>query len=114
MDQPLSPACHGKKIFFEAPIRIDYGYNLPFGNNLQVGFDCLFLDCAPIIIGDNCLMAPGVHIYAALHTIDPKHRKNDEEYYQLAYPVNIGDSVWIGGRAVICPGVTIAAMKIFL
>lgn len=107
MDKLFHPACHGKKLFLEAPIRVDYGYNLTFGNNLQVNFDCVFLDCAPITIGDNCLMAPGVHIYAATHPVDPKHRKDDDEYYELAYPVKIGNNVWIGGKAVICPGVTI-------
>lgn len=49
----------------------------------------------------------GVHIYAATHPIDPKHRKDDDEYYELAFPVKIGNNVWIGGKAVICPGVTI-------
>lgn len=107
MDKLFNPACHGKKLFLEAPIRADYGYNLTFGNNLQVNFDCVFLDCAPITIGDNCLMAPGVHIYAATHPIDPKHRKDDDDYYELALPVKIGDNVWIGGKSVICPGVTI-------
>lgn len=107
MDQLFNPACRGKKLFLEAPLRIDYGYNLTFGNNLQVNFDCVFLDCAPITIGDNCLMAPSVHIYAATHPIDPKYRKDDAEYYELAFPVTIGNNVWIGGKAVICPGVTI-------
>lgn len=107
MDELFNPACRGKKLFIEAPLRVDYGYNLTFGNNLQVNFDCVFLDCAPITIGDNCLMAPGVNIYAATHPIDPKYRKDDDEYYELTSPVKIGDNVWIGGKAVICPGVTI-------
>lgn len=58
MDELFNPACRGKKLFLESPMRVDYGYNLTFGNNLQVNFDCVFLDCAPITIGDNCLMAP--------------------------------------------------------
>lgn len=107
LDELLSPACHGKKLFIEAPFRVDYGYNLTFGNNLQANFDCVFLDCAPITIGENCLMAPGVHIYAATHPVDAKYRQDNDEYYELAYPVKIGDNVWIGGKAIICPGVTI-------
>lgn len=107
LDELLNPACRGKKLFLEAPFRVDYGYNLTFGNNLQVNFDCVFLDCAPITIGDNCLMAPGVHIYAATHPVDAKYRQDNEEYYELAFPVKIGNNVWIGGKAVICPGVTI-------
>lgn len=107
LDQLLHPNCRGRKIFLEPNFRVDYGYNLEFGNNLQANYDCVFLDCAPIKIGENCLMAPGVHIYAATHPLDAKYRKNDEKYYELAYPVTIGDNCWLGGRAVICPGVTI-------
>lgn len=107
LDELLNPICRGKKLFIESPFRVDYGYNLFFGNNLQANFDCVFLDCAPITIGDNCLMAPGVHIYAATHPLNPKYRKDDDEYYELAFPVKIGDNCWIGGKAVICPGVTI-------
>lgn len=107
VDQLFNPACRGKKFIIEAPLRVDYGYNLTFGNNFQCNFDCVFLDCAPITIGDNCLMAPSVHIYGATHPIDPKYRQDNDEYYELAFPVKIGNNVWIGGKAVICPGVTI-------
>lgn len=107
LDELLNPACKGKKLFIEPTLRVDYGYNLTFGNNLGVNFDCVFLDCAPITIGDNCLMAPGVHIYAATHPVDAKYRQDNEDYYELAYPVKIGNNCWIGGRAIICPGVTI-------
>lgn len=107
LDQLLHPNCRGRQIFLEPNFRVDYGYNLDIGNNLQANYDCVFLDCAPIKIGENCLMAPGVHIYAATHPLDAKYRKDDKEYYELAYPVTIGDNCWLGGRAVICPGVTI-------
>lgn len=107
LDELLNSACCGKKLFIESPFRVDYGYNLTFGNNLQVNFDCVFLDCAPITIGDNCLMAPGVHIYAATHPLSAKYRQDNDEYYELAFPVKIGNNVWIGGKAIICPGVTI-------
>lgn len=103
----LHPSCKDKKIFFEPTLRIDYGYNVIVGNNLQVNFGCVILDSAKITIGDNCLMAPNVHIYAATHPIDPKHRQDNDDYYELAQPVTIGNNVWIGGQSTICPGVTI-------
>ncbi len=62
------------------------------------------LDVCPIRIGDNCMLAPGVHIYTATHPIDPVARNSGAE---LGKPVTIGNNVWIGGRAVINPGVTI-------
>lgn len=107
LDDLFSPACRGKKIFIEPPFRVDYGYNITIGHNTEVNFDCVFLDCAPITIGESCLLAPGVHIYAATHPITPKYRQSGPDYYELAFPVKIGNNVWIGGKAVICPGVTI-------
>ena len=62
------------------------------------------LDVCPIHIGDNCMLAPGVHIYTATHPLDPVDRNSGQEYGK---PVIIGHNVWIGGRAVINPGVTI-------
>lgn len=62
------------------------------------------LDVCPIRIGDNCMLAPGVHIYTATHPIDPVARNSGAE---LGKPVTIGNNVWIGGRAVINPCVTI-------
>ena len=82
----------------------DYGYNIFLGNNFCADFDCVMLDVCPIRIGDNCMLAPGVHIYTATHPIDPVARNSGAE---LGKPVTIGNNVWIGGRAVINPGVTI-------
>ncbi len=62
------------------------------------------IDVCPIRIGDNCMLAPGVHIYTATHPINPVARNSGAE---LGKPVTIGNNVWIGGRAVINPGVTI-------
>ncbi len=74
------------------------------GDDFYCNFDCLFLDEAPIRIGNRVMLAPGVHIYTARHPLEAEVRNGGKE---LAAPVTIGDDVWIGGRAVICPGVTI-------
>lgn len=105
--QLLNPFCQGKKITIKTPFHIDYGYNLTAGDELYVNIGCVFLDAAPITFGNDCLVGPGVHIYAATHPIQAKYRRNTEEKYYLASPVKIGNDVWIGGKAVICPGVTI-------
>ena len=62
------------------------------------------LDCNKIKIGNNCLFAPNVSIYAAGHPIHPACRNTGYEY---AKEINIGNNVWIGGNVVVCPGVTI-------
>ena len=94
----------GKQIIVEQNFWCDYGYNIFLGNNFFANFDCVMLDVCPIRIGDNCMLAPGVHIYTATHPIDPVARNSGAE---LGKPVTIGNNVWIGGRAVINPGVTI-------
>lgn len=94
----------GEKIYIEPYLRVDYGYNIFVGENFYANFDCVILDVCPVTIGDHCKFGPGVHIYTAAHPIDPEERLSDLEYGK---PVSIGDNVWIGGRSVINPGVTI-------
>jgi len=64
----------------------------------------VFLDSNPIAFGDRCLLGPGVHVYTPTHPIDPEERATGRE---RAEPVTVGDDVWIGGRAVLTPGVTV-------
>ena len=90
--------------YIEPSFRCDYGYNIFLGNAFYANFDCVMLDVCPIHIGDNCMLAPGVHIYTATHPLDAVARNSGQEYGK---PVTIGHNVWIGGRAVINPGVTI-------
>ena len=94
----------GEKLFVEPTFRCDYGYNIHVGENFYANFDCIILDVCEVSIGDNCFMAPGVHIYTATHPLDPIERISGIEYGKS---VTIGNNVWIGGRAVINPGVTI-------
>jgi maltose O-acetyltransferase len=94
----------GKNINIEPNFRCDYGYNIQVGENFYANFDCFFLDVCEIRIGENCFIAPGVHIYTATHPLDPIERISGKE---SGKPVTIGHNVWIGGRAVINPGVTI-------
>lgn len=94
----------GERFYIEPSIRVDYGYNIHIGEDFFANFDCVFLDVCKIEIGDNCFIAPGVHIYTASHPLNPEKRNSGAEF---CVPVKIGDSVWIGGGAIINPGVTI-------
>jgi maltose O-acetyltransferase len=82
----------------------DYGYNIRLGRNCFINYHCVFLDCAPIEIGDNLQMGPAVQLYTATHPIDADVRRSGFEY---ARPIRIGNDVSIGGGAIILPGVTI-------
>lgn len=94
----------GENVYMEPNIRFDYGYNTLVGENFYANFDCVILDVCEVRIGDNCMLAPGVHIYTATHPLNPTERNAGKEY---AKPVTIGNNVWIGGRAVINPGVKV-------
>lgn len=94
----------GKSLYVEPTFRCDYGYNIHVGENFYANFDSVLLDVCDIRIGDNCFLAPGVHIYTATHPLNAKERISGVEYGK---PITIGHNVWIGGRAVINPGVNI-------
>jgi maltose O-acetyltransferase len=94
----------GDNVEIEPPFHCDYGWNIRLGRGVFMNFGCVILDCAPVTIGDGTLLGPGVHLYAATHPTDPRTR---ETLRELAKPISIGRNVWIGGGAIICPGVTI-------
>lgn len=93
-----------KSVWIESPFRCDYGYNIHVGDNFYANFGCVILDCNLVKIGDNVKFGPNVQVYTATHPIDPKKRSLGKE---MAYPITIGDNVWIGGSCIILPGVTI-------
>ena len=94
----------GEAFWLEPPFTCDYGVNITVGDRVFFNFDCVILDPAPVTIGDRVMFGPGVHIYTPSHPMDAQARANGVE---SALPVRIGSDVWIGGRVVICPGVTI-------
>jgi len=94
----------GKNSFIEPDFRCDYGSNIYTGDNFYANFNCVILDVCEVRFGDNCMLAPGVHIYTATHPLQPVERNSGREFGK---PVTIGNNVWIGGSAVINPGVTI-------
>lgn len=106
--QELIPQ-QGANLWIEPPFYCDYGYNILVGDGVFFNFNCTLLDVMPITIGNAVLIGPSVQIYTAMHPNDWQQRATGAEF---AKPVTIGDNVWIGGAAVICPGVTIGARSI--
>ena len=95
----VGDGCH-----VEPPFRCDYGYNTHVGEHTYVNVDCVVLDVCRVEVGRNCDVGPGVHIYAATHPLDAAERASGAEY---GAPVTVGENVWLGGRAVLNPGVTV-------
>ena len=90
--------------WIEPPFQCDYGRNITLGAGVFFNFNCVVLDVMAVAIGAHTLLGPAVQIYTAMHPIDPEERRRGLEF---ARPVTIGVDVWIGGAAVICPGVNI-------
>jgi maltose O-acetyltransferase len=107
----------GKEFWIEPPFRCDYGYNIELGENFYSNYNLVILDPAKVTIGSNCFIAPNVGIHTAGHPLgfssisllitpflDVERRNKGLEF---AYPIKIGDNVWIGAGVNILPGVTI-------
>ena len=93
-----------EETFINQPFFCDYGRHIRVGKRFFANFGLTVLDEALVTIGDDCFVGPGVHIYTACHSTDPRVRDTRKEW---AEPVTIGDSVWIGGNVTILPGVSI-------
>ena len=94
----------GENITIKPPFHCDYGYQIFVGENFVANFDCVFLDAAPIEIGNNCLIGPKTCIYTISHPLDRQER---QEGIGLIKKVTIGNDVWIGGSVTILPGISL-------
>lgn len=90
--------------YIEPPFYCDYGYNIEVGENFYANHGCIILDVCKVSIGDNVLLGPNVQIYTATHPLNPVERLSGKEFGK---EISIGNNVWIGGGAIICPGVRI-------
>ena len=94
----------GEKVHVQPPFYCDYGCNITVGENFFANYGCIILDVNKVTIGKNCMLAPAVKILSATHPVLASERYNGVE---LGLPVTIGDNCWIGGGAIINPGVTL-------
>jgi maltose O-acetyltransferase len=97
-------AAVGEGTFIRTPFYCDWGDGIRIGARCFVNFNCTMLDGAPIAIGDECLIASGVQLITATHPVDPGPRR---AAWEQALPIALGDGVWLGAGAIVCPGVTI-------
>ena len=94
----------GEGAIIRPPFYCDYGYNVRLGRGVFMNFNCVVLDVCEVEIGDQTQIGPGVQILTADHPRDPAQRAEGIEFGRS---VTIGRNVWIGGGAIILPGVTI-------
>ena len=90
----------------QAPFWCDYGYNIELGKNFYANHNLVILDGAKVKFGDNVFIAPDCGFHTAGHPVDFERRNKGLEY---AWPITVGDNVWIGAGVQVCPGVTIGS-----
>lgn len=96
----------GETFCVTAPFWCDYGYNIRLGEYFYANHNLVILDCAAVTFGEHVFVAPNCGFYTAGHPIDAECRERGLEY---AYPITVGDHVWIGGGVQVMPGVTIGS-----
>ncbi len=96
----------GADVTIRSPFACDYGSFIEIGAGSFMNVGGVILDCAPVTIGADVQMGPGVQLLTADHPRDPDRRRLGVE---AARPITIGDNVWLGGGVIVCPGVTIGA-----
>lgn len=97
-------ALKGENTVIEPNFFCDYGYNIIIGDNFYANHNCIILDCAEVIFGDNVFIGPNCGFYTAGHPLDAETRNSGLEF---AKPIKVGSNVWIGGNVCVMPGVTI-------
>jgi maltose O-acetyltransferase len=102
----------GENAFFRPGIRVEYGWNVTYGKNFYMNFDCGLFDVSPIKIGDNVMFGPRVMVATPVHPLVADERIQQDHpdgFYDLEYskPITIGNNVWVASGAIICGGVTI-------
>jgi maltose O-acetyltransferase len=93
----------GDTVWMQPPFYCDYGENIHLGERVFFNFNCVVLDVCPVTIGDFTLFGPAVQIYTPLHPLNAAARRGKE----YGKPVVIGADVWVGGGAIILPGVSV-------
>ncbi|MEV5251731.1 sugar O-acetyltransferase [Streptomyces werraensis] len=94
----------GEDVEIRPPLHVDYGSNITVGARTFVNYHLTALDVAAITIGEDCQIGPNAQLLTPTHPVEPQPRRDKLE---AARPITIGDNVWIGGGAIVCPGVTI-------
>ena len=97
-------AAVGEGAMIRPPFHCDYGFNISLGAGVFLNFNCVILDVVEVIIGEKTQIGPGVQILTADHPRDAVNRASGLEFGR---PIRIGRNVWIGGGAIILPGVSI-------
>ncbi|HEX4129134.1 MAG TPA: sugar O-acetyltransferase [Pirellulales bacterium] len=101
-------AAGGDSALVEPPFYCDYGSNIDLGERVFLNFNCVVLDVCRVQIGDYTQIGPSVQMLTAMHPLDAELRRKQE----FGKPVTIGADVWIGGGAIVCPGVSIGPRSV--
>lgn len=99
----------GAGTIIEAPFYCSYGKHIELGDHVYLNFACTILDSARVSIGDHTMLGPNVQLYTAAHPLEAEPRIS---CFEEALPIIIEDRVWIGGGAIVLPGVRIGRQAV--
>lgn len=94
----------GEETEILSPFQCDYGYQIQIGSRSFINFGAVILDSAPVRIGDDVQIGPGVHLITPTHPLDSDERRTRIEF---AAPITICDDAWLATGVIVCPGVTV-------
>ena len=98
----------GDSVWMQPPFFCDYGAHIELGDRVFFNFNCIVLDVCRVRIGDYTMLGPAVQIYTAMHPFEAARRRHEE----FGKPIEIGADVWVGGGAIILPGVRIGSRAV--
>ncbi len=98
----------GESVWMQPPFFCDYGVNIELGERVFFNFNCIVLDVCRVRIGDYTLFGPAVQIYTPMHPLNAEQRRREE----FGKPIDIGSDVWVGGGAIILPGVRVGSRAV--
>ena len=98
----------GQSVWIQPPFYCDYGSNIELGDRVFFNFNCIVLDVCRVTIGDYTMFGPAVQILTPMHPLNAELRRKQE----YGKPIEIGSDVWVGGGALILPGVRIGSRSV--
>jgi maltose O-acetyltransferase len=98
----------GESVWMQPPFYCDYGSNIELGERVFFNFNCVVLDVCRVTVGDFTLFGPAVQVYTATHPMNARLRRKQE----FARPIEVGSDVWVGGGAILCPGVRVGSRSV--
>ncbi len=89
----------GKNVVIKPCVNIKYPWFLKIGDNVWIGENVWIDNLTNVEVGNNVCISQGAYIFTG------NHNYKTQTFDLIIKPVIIEDGVWIGAKAIVCPGV---------